>query len=229
LLKRRINQQNLDKRKTSFIINKLTLVQNQEAMKQIEMVTESIPQLILKIYIFQKKNDIFNVFSTLKEIDFFYLSQIGSIFTSSLSIIFGLVGIYGYKAFYYYEQKRILLDKIRHPEKGVFQKIGRFISLMIWYFSVVISRILLIALILSYKPLLIILLLSFILITSLILGKLEKNYFKQKKFLEEFEKETTAFRDLYIIEHRFFDIGELINYKPKSVLKLILTFFYMIL
>ncbi len=228
MLKRRINQQDLYNRKISFIINKPTFVQNPEAMKQIEMVTESIPQLILQIYIFQKKNNIFNVFSSLKEIDFLYLSQIGSIFTSMFSIIFGLVGIYGYKAFYYYEQKIILLGDIRHPEKGLIQKIGRFISLLFWYFSVAISRIFLIALILSYMPLLIILLLFFILITSLILSKLEKNYFKQMKFFKEFEKETFAFRDLYIIENRSFDIGELINYKPKSVLKSILSFFYMI-
>ncbi len=53
------------------------MAQNLEAMKQIEMVSESIPQLILQIYIFLKKNNIFNVFSSLKEIDFLYLSQIG--------------------------------------------------------------------------------------------------------------------------------------------------------
>jgi hypothetical protein len=206
----------------NLFTSKPTLVQNQEAMKQIEMVTESIPQLILQIYIFQKKNDIFNVFSTLKEIDFFYLSQIGSIFTSTLSIIFGLVGIYGYKAFYYYEQKRISFGKIIHPGKELFQKIGRFISLMIWYFSVVISRILLIALILTYMPLLILLLLFFILITSLILSNLEKKYFK---FVKEFAKEINAARHLFTEEFGRDDTENIKHYKPKSVLKLILSFF----
>jgi hypothetical protein len=72
------------------------------------MLTESIPQCILQINIFQKKNDIFNVFSSSVEKDSLYLLQIVCILASSFSIIFGLIGIYGYKAFYYYEQKKIL-------------------------------------------------------------------------------------------------------------------------
>jgi hypothetical protein len=145
-----------------------------------------------------------------------------------LSIVFGLVSIYGYKAFYYYEQKRILLDKIRYPEKGSFQKISRFFSLIFWYFSVVISRILLIGLILSYNPFLILLLILFVLIKSLILNTFEKKYFEKKKFVEEFEKETTDFRELYKRENGFVDIEKLIYYKPKSVLKSILSFLHMI-
>jgi hypothetical protein len=94
-------------------------------VKQIEMLTESIPQLILQIYIFQKKNDIFNVFSSPS---IFYKlqksAQIRSIIVSTFSIIFGLVSIYGYKAFNYYEQKRVFTNKIRHPEKGSFKKLG---------------------------------------------------------------------------------------------------------
>jgi hypothetical protein len=121
-------------------------------MKQIEMLTESIPQLILQIYIFQSKNDIFNVFSSPSIFyEFSKSAQIRSIITSMFSIIFGLISIYGYKAFYYYEQKRILFGEIRYAEKGLKQKIGRFVSLFFWYFSIVISRILLIGFILFYN------------------------------------------------------------------------------
>jgi hypothetical protein len=191
------------------------------------MLTESIPQLILQIYIFQKKNDIFNVFYS-SEIDFLYLSQIGSIFTSIFSIIFGIVGIYGYKAFYYYVQKRITFGKIRHPEKELVQKIGRFISLFLWYFSVVISRILLIALLSSYKSYLISVLILFILIKSLILNSHEKKYFEQTKFIKEFEKESTDFSELYLRQGGLVAIENLIYLKQKSILKSILSFFYMI-
>ena len=99
--------------------------------------------------------DILSFFSSSVEIDFLYLSQIGSILTSTFSSVFGLVGIYGYKAFYYYEQKRIKYCKIGQLEKELLQKIGRFISLFLWYLSVLISRILLISLIVSTKPYLI--------------------------------------------------------------------------
>jgi 4-hydroxybenzoate polyprenyltransferase len=157
-----------------------------------------------------------------------YLSQIGSIFTSIFSIIFGIVGIYGYKAFYYYEQKRITFSKIRHPEKEFGQKIGRFISLFLWYFSVVISRILLIALLSSYKPYLISVLILFILIKSLILNSHEKKYFEQTIFIKEFEKESTDFRELYLRQGGLVAIEKLIYFKQKSVLKSILSFFYMI-
>jgi hypothetical protein len=228
-LKRRISQEDLDNRKISLSIKKPLYIKNREAMKQIEMVTESIPQLILQIYIFQKKNDIFNVFSSPSIFYEFYKSaQIRSIITSAFSIIFGVIYIYWYKAFWYYEQKRILLDKIRHPEKGLFQKIGRFICLVFWYFSVVISRILLIGLILSYMPFLIIFLMALIIIFSFILYSYEKKYFAQKKFVEEFEIETTDFRKLYKRENGLVDIEKLIYFKPKSVLKSILSFFYMI-
>ncbi len=209
-------------------------VKNREAVKQIEMLTESIPQLILQVYIFQTKNNIFNVFSSLSIFYELYKSpQIRSIITSMFSIIFGLIGIYGYKAFYYYEQKRILLDRIRHQEKGLYQKMGRYISLVFWYFSVVISRILLIGLIFSYIPYLITLLIFFIFITSLILNKFEKNYFKQKKFIEEFKDETNDCRALYSEKYaKNFNgrdtIENFIYFKPKSVLKTILALFYMI-
>ena len=121
-------------------------------MKELEIATESIPQLILQIYIFQKKNDIFNVFSS-SSIFYGLLKspQISSIISSTFSIIFGLIGIYGYKAFYYYEQKRILANEIRYTEKRLKQKFCRFISLLFWYFSVIISRILLIVIISSYN------------------------------------------------------------------------------
>jgi hypothetical protein len=203
-------------------------------VKQIEMLTESIPQLILQVYIFQTKNNIFNVFSSLSIFYELYKSpQIRSIITSMFSIIFGLIGIYGYKAFYHYEQKRILLDRIRHKEKGLFQKMGRYISLFFWYFSVVISRILLIGLIFSYIPYLITLLIFFIFITSLILNKFEKNYFKQKKFIEEFKDETNDCRALYSEKYAKNFNGRdtfenFIYFKPKSVLKTILALFYMI-
>ena len=86
-------------RKIKLTRKKPIFVKNREGTKEIEMLTESIPQLILQIYIFQKKNDIFNVFSSLVEIIFLFLSQIGSIITSSLSFIFGMICIYGYEAF----------------------------------------------------------------------------------------------------------------------------------
>jgi hypothetical protein len=192
------------------------------------MVTKSF-QIILQIYIFQKKNDIFNIFtSSLIFYDLYKSAHIRSIILSTLSIIFGFMGIYGYKAFYYFEKKRILLDEIRHPVKRLSQIKGRFISLMIWYFSVVISRILLIGSILSYMPILIILLILVILIKSLILNILEKKYYKQKKFIQEFEIDTTIFRGLYLNKKNNVDIEKLIYFKPKSVLKLILSFFYMI-
>jgi hypothetical protein len=204
-------------------------VKNKEAMKEIEMVTESIPQLILQIYIFNKKNDIFNIFtSSLIFYEFYKSAQIRSIITSTFSIIFGLVGIYGYKAFYFYEQKIILLGDIRHPEKGLFQKIGRFISLFLWYFSVVYTRVLLIVLMLSDKKDLILPLILISLFKSLILNILEKNYFEEKKFTEEFERKTSVFRKLYSTKNGSVDIEKLIYYKPKSVFKTILSFFYMI-
>ncbi len=204
-------------------------VKNREAVKQIEMLTESIPQLILQIYIFQKKNDIFNVFSSPSIFYEFYKSaQIRSIIASTLSIIFGLISIYGYKAFYYYEQKRILFGDIIHPEKELVQKIGRFICLFFWYFSVVVSRILLIGLILSYNRYLIIPLILISSIKSFILSKLEKKYFEQKKFLKEFEKETNAARHLSTEEFGRDDIKCLTYYKKKSLIKSILTLFNMI-
>ncbi len=228
-LKRRICQNDLDFRKIMITYKKPNFVKIREAVKQIEMLTESIPQLILQIYIFQTKNDIFNVFSSPSIFYELYKSaQIRSIFTSTLSIIFGLISIYGYKAFYYYEYKRILLGRITHPEKGPLQKIGRFISLFFWYFSVVISRILLIAIKASYELYLLLPFILAILIKSLILNSDEKKYFEQKKFIVEFEKETTDFRKLYSTEKGFVDIEKLIYFKPKSLLKSILSFFYMI-
>jgi hypothetical protein len=204
-------------------------VKNREAVKQIEMLTESIPQLILQIYIFQKKNDIFNVFSSPSIFyDFYKSPQIRSIIVSTLSIIFGLISIYGYKAFYYYEQKRILFEDIIHSEKELYQKIGRFICLFFWYFSVVVSRNLLIGLILSNNGYLIILLILISSIKSFILSKLEKKYFEQKKFLKEFEKETNAARLLFSKEYGRDDIENIIYYKPKSLSKSILTLFNMI-
>jgi hypothetical protein len=79
--------------------------------------------------VFQSKNDVLNFFTSSVEIDFLYLSQIGSIIISRFLITFGLISIYGYndKAFYYYEQRRIILGEIRNPEKVFFQNIGRFI------------------------------------------------------------------------------------------------------
>ncbi len=201
-------------------------VKNREAVKQIEMLTESIPQLVLQIYIFQKKNDIFKVFSSPS---IFYESpQIRSIIISTLSIIFGLISIYGYKAFYYYEQKRILFERIRHPEKELYQKIGRFICLFFWYFSVVVSRNLLIGLIFSYNGYLIIPLILISSIKSFILSKLEKKYFEQGKFLKEFEKETNAATLLFSKEYGRDDIEYLIYFEQKSLFKSILTLFNMI-
>ena len=62
-LKRRICQYDLDFRKIMMSRKKPNFVKNREAVKQIEMLTESIPQLILQIYILQTKNDISNVIS----------------------------------------------------------------------------------------------------------------------------------------------------------------------
>jgi hypothetical protein len=227
---RRINHKDMETRKNLLTQKKPIFVINKEAMKEIEMVTESIPQLILQTYIFQKQNDIFNVFSSLSILFELYKSaQIISIIISTFSIIFGLIGIYGYKAFYYYEQRMILLKQLKHPEKGLKQKIGRFISLFFWYFSIVISRILLIVLILSYNLYLLAPFILIILIKSLVLNYYEKKYFKQKKYEKEFEKETTDFRDLYFRENAYlFDIENLNFYKPKSVLKKVLALFYMI-
>jgi ATP-dependent protease HslVU (ClpYQ) ATPase subunit len=64
-LKRRINQNELDKRKIRLSIKKPQYIINREALKQIEMATKSIPQLILQIYIFQKKNYTFSIFTSL--------------------------------------------------------------------------------------------------------------------------------------------------------------------
>jgi hypothetical protein len=50
-------------RKLLLPYKKPEFVKNREAVKQIEMLTESIPQLILQIYILQTKNDISNVIS----------------------------------------------------------------------------------------------------------------------------------------------------------------------
>ncbi len=228
MLKRRINQEELDTRKIKLTRKKPIFVKNREATKEIEMATESIPQLILQIYIFQMKNDIFNVFSSLVEIDFLFLSQIGSIITSSLSIIFGMISIYGYKAFYYYEQKRVFINKIRHQEKKFVQKIGRFLSLFFWYFSVVFSRILLIGLIVSCNLCLIIPLLSIIFIKSMIWDTLEEKYFDQKKFEAEFEKEKEKFKKLSDDEYGPDYFENFYYYKKNSGVKKILTFFNMI-
>jgi hypothetical protein len=170
-LKRRISQDDVDTRKISLLRIKPVYIKNREALILIETATESIPQLILQIYIFQKKNDIFNVFSS--PLILYDSPQIRSIFTSTFSIISGLISTYGYKAFYFYEKNRRFLDEMVIPlEKGLFQKLGKFSSLMIWYFSIAISRILLISLILSIKPYLIILLIVFTFIKSLILNRL---------------------------------------------------------
>ncbi len=107
---------------------KPNFVKIREAVKQIEMLTESIPQLVLQIYIFQTKNDIFNVFSSPSIFYELYKSpQIRSIITSTLAILVGLIHIDWYKAFYYYDQKRILLGVIRYSEKELVQKIAKFI------------------------------------------------------------------------------------------------------
>jgi hypothetical protein len=204
-------------------------VKNREGTKEIEMLTESIPQLILQIYIFQKKNDIFNDISSPSIFYEFYKSaQIGSIITSTFSILSGIISIYGYKAFYYYEQKRVFINKIRHQEKGSFQKIGRFISLFFWYFSIVISRILLIGLILSNSILLIIPLLSLIFIKSMILDTSEEKYFEQKKFEVEFEKKKVKFKYLSDEEYGPDYFENFDYYKKNSGVKKILTFFNII-
>jgi hypothetical protein len=205
-------------------------VKNREAVKQIEMLTESIPQLILQIYIFKTKNDIFNGLASPSIFYELYKSpQIRSIIVSTLSIIFGLISIYGYKAFYYFEQKRILFGDIRHPERELVQKIGRFICLFFWYFAVVVSRILLIGLILSYNRYLIIPLILMSSIKSFILSKLEFMYFEQKKFLKEFENETNVVRHLYIKMYGGQGIIEYLTYyKQKSLIKSIFTLFNMI-
>jgi len=210
----------LNYRKIKLTKKKPIFVKNRKASKEIEMVTESIPQLILQIYIFQKKNNISNVFS---------YSQLGSIITSIFSILFGLIGINGYKAFYYYEQKRILFRDIRYQEKELVQKIGRFISLFFWYFSVVFSRVLLIVLMLSYKKDLIIPLILLTLFKSSILSTLEKNYFKQKKYIPEFKNETKLCTPLSEEIYGQNIIERFIHYKPKSKLKSILTFVYTIM
>ncbi len=215
----------MDNRKISLSYKKPIFVQNREAVKQIEMLTESIPQLILQIYIFQKKNDIFNVFSSPT---IFYVSQqIGSIITSMFSIIFGLISIYGYKAFYYYEKKKIWLGKIIRMEKK--DKKRRFLHLMNWYLTVVIQRIFLILNMLIYNQYLILLFIFFILLKSLILSKFEKKYFEQKKYKKEFEKDK-QYSDL--LSHREYDqntIQNMIYFKPKSVLKSILAVLNMII
>jgi hypothetical protein len=210
------------------LTKKPIFVKNRAGMKEIEMITESIPQLILQIYIFQKKNDIFNLFSSSIEIDELYLSQIRSIISSSISIMFTLISRHGYKGFYYYERKRILLEEIMYPKKKFFQVFGRFISLIFWYFSVVISRLVLIALIISYELYLLIPFVLFILIKLVVLSRLEEKYFKKIKFINEFQKETKEFRDLYKISFNSTKIENLIYYKSKSIMKSILTFFYMI-
>jgi hypothetical protein len=166
-------------------------------MKEIEMITESIPQLILQIYIFQKKNDIFNLFSSSVEVNELYLSQIRSIISSSISIMFTLISLHGYKGFYFYERKRILLEEIMYPKKKFFQVFGRFISLIIWYFSIVILRLVLIALIISYDLYLLTPFMLFILIKLVVLSMLEKKYFKEKTFMKEFQKNF----EIYIINH----------------------------
>ncbi len=229
MLKRRICQDDLGERKINLSYKKPEFVKNREAVKQIEMLTESIPQLILQIYIFQTKNVIFKGLASPSIFNELFKSpQIRSIIVSTLSIIFGLISIYGYKAFYYYEQKRILFGDIRHPEKELVQKIGRFICLCFWYFSVVVSRILLIGLILFYNGYLIILLILISSIKSFILHSLEYMYFKQKKFLKEFEKETNAARPLFTEINGRDVIENVTYYNQKSLFKSILTLFNMI-
>jgi hypothetical protein len=223
LLKKEINQQDLNIRKIRLSIKKPIFLKNRQATKEIEMITESIPQLMLQIYIFQKKNYFFNFFSSSVEVDELYLSQIRSIITSMFSIIFGLISNYGGKAFFYYDQKIVLLDEIRYPKKDYYQAIGRFISLIFWYFSVVISRLVLIALIISYELYLLIPFIIFILIKLVVLSMLEKKYFEKTKFIKEFQKETAAFENLCNV-----NIENFIYYKPKSKLRLVLTVFYMI-
>ena len=78
----------MDKRKFRLSYKKPVFAKNLEAIKEIEMATESIPQLLLQIYIFQKENNIFNLFSPLVVV--YKWAQILSIVTSTLSIIFGL-------------------------------------------------------------------------------------------------------------------------------------------
>ena len=221
----------MDNRKYSLSYKKPLFVKNREAIKEIEMVTESIPQLLLQIYIFQKENNIFSLFSL--SVIFYGLiksEQIRSIVTSTFSILFGLIGLCGFKAFFYFERKRILVQKFIHPEKDVSQKIGRFICLMIWYFSIVISRLVLIGLIVSYQWILLILFILFNLIISVVLSKLEKNYFEQRKFLKEFEKEKDDFKKLHRQQYKVDEpVENFIYFRTKSTLKKFLTLFYSIL
>jgi hypothetical protein len=99
--------------------------------------------------------------------------------------------------------------------------------LLFWYFSIVISRIVLIGLISSCEMYLLIPFLLFILIISSILNKLEKKYYEQKKFMVEFEKEKNNCRQLSNEEYGQDIIQIFIYFKYKSISKL--TFFYLIL
>ncbi len=80
----------------------------------------------------------------------------------------------------------------------------------------------------SYKPYLISGLIFFSLIKSLILNSHEKKYFEQTKFIKEFEKESTDFRELDLRQGGLVAIENFIYFKPKSVLKKILALFYML-
>ena len=60
-------------------------------------------------------------------------------------------------------------------------------------------------------------------ITSLILNLLEKKYFKKKKFIQEFEKETENCRHLYKEEYGLEDIK--IEIKIKIIIDNFLRYF----
>ena len=62
----------------------------------------------------------------------------------------------------------------------------------------------------------------------MILNLLEKKYFKKKKFIQEFEKETENCRHHYKEEYGLEDIEYFEYYKAKSKLKLLLRIFYAI-
>ena len=159
-----INGKNLKVRKSSLEMRNPGYNKNRKLINNIEIITESMPQLVFQYYLYRQKNsfsDLFDLFFKSTTTANVSLKQARSIVTSSLSIIFGLSKVFGLDAFYKIEPKLVKAKKIRH------------IAVYIWYFLIVIPRLYLISLLVSMGATATLFFLSINLIKSFLLSSFD--------------------------------------------------------
>jgi hypothetical protein len=168
LAKRFISESQLREKKEANKVHRIGYNSNMEAIRNIEIITESIPQFIFQVYVFNHRNDILVTLYNNKWQLLFLIFPI-------CSIVFGLKSL-RFELFYYFEPEEIKATKSRH-----------FASVL-WYLLIVIPRLWLISMILfkSYLMFLIFLVLSIIINIIIYLREknlTEKDNFFSKKFL----------------------------------------------